>query len=39
MKHLDLKNLGAHFRWQTTVKGGRALGGALSRVLTLGVEE
>lgn len=35
MKHLDLKNLGAHFRWQTTVKGGRALGGALSRVLHL----
>lgn len=26
---------GAHFEWQTTVKGGRALGGALKRVLFL----
>jgi hypothetical protein len=35
MKRLDLKNLAAHFGWQTTVKGGRALGGALARVLHL----
>jgi hypothetical protein len=28
---------GAHFQWQTTLKGGRALGAALSRVLHLRV--
>lgn len=40
MKHLKLSSLtrtvkGAAFDWQTTVKGGRALGAALARVLHL----